>query len=109
MGGYTNGRNPTNHLPVFIHGVRVQGVNADEQIRAIAAIRDENTQLYPGLKITRVQWPKRTIIERKRYSSLILETASPETANRIITPHLIHEGEIKTCVRFFSRESNSLS
>jgi hypothetical protein len=31
-----------------------------------------------------------------------LETASPETANRIISQGLIHEGEIKTCVRFLS-------
>jgi hypothetical protein len=89
-------------FPVFIHGVRVKGVSTNEQVRAIAAIRDENTQLHPGLEITRVSWPKRTIIEQKRYSSLILETASPETANRIITHGLIHEGEIKPCVRFLS-------
>ena len=89
-------------FPVFIHGVRVQGVNTNEQLRAIAAIRDENSQLHPGLEITRVSWTKRAISEQKRYSSLILEAASPETANRIITHGLIHEGEIKTCIRFLS-------
>jgi hypothetical protein len=89
-------------FPIFIHGVRVQGVNTNEQIRAITAIRDENSQLHPGLEITRVSWTKRAITEQKRYSSLILETASPETANRIITHGLIHEGEIKTCIRFIS-------
>jgi hypothetical protein len=89
-------------FPVHVHGVRVQGIKTNDQIRTIAAIRDENSQLHPNLEITRVSWPKRTITEQKRYSSFILETASPETANRIISQGLIHEGEIKTCARFLS-------
>jgi hypothetical protein len=87
-------------FPLHVHGVRVQGVNTNDQIRSITALRDENSQLHPDLEITRVSWSKRTITEEKRYSSLILETASPETANRIISQGLVHEGEIKTCARY---------
>jgi hypothetical protein len=87
---------------VFVHGVRVQGVNTNDQIRTIKDIREENSQLHLNLEITRILWLKQTITEQKRYSSLILETANPETANRIISQGLIHEGELKTSVRFLS-------
>jgi hypothetical protein len=89
-------------FPVFVHGVRVKGANTNEQERTITAICEENARLHPGLEVTRIAWPKKTILEQKRYSSLVLETASPETANRIILQGLIHEGEIKNCVRFLS-------
>jgi hypothetical protein len=91
-------------FPLYVHGVRIQGINTNDQTRSITALRDENSQLHPGLEITRVSWTKLTITEEKRYSSLILETASPETANRIISQGLVHEGEIKTCVRFLPEE-----
>ena len=89
-------------FPVFIHGVRVRGVNTADQKRAIKELCEENSLLHPHLEITRVAWPQQIIKEKKSYSSLILETASPETANRIISQGLIHEGEIKTCVRYLA-------
>jgi hypothetical protein len=87
---------------VFIHGVRVQGVNTNDQLRTITDICKDNRQLHPDLEISRIAWPKKALLDAKRYSSLILETASPETANRIITHGLIHEGEIKSCVRYIT-------
>jgi hypothetical protein len=45
-------------FPVFVHGVRVQEVNTNEQKRVITAICKENSLLHPGLEITRIAWPK---------------------------------------------------
>ena len=39
-------------FPVFVHGVRVQGVNTNEQKRTITTICEENSLLHPGLEIT---------------------------------------------------------
>jgi Zinc knuckle len=89
-------------FPLFVHGVRVKGVNTSDQKQAIKELYEENTLLHPDLEIARVAWPLRIIKENKTYSSLILETSSPETANKIIARGLIHEGEIKTCVRYLS-------
>ena len=85
-----------------MHGVRVKGLNTSDQKRTIQAIYEENRQLHPELEIARIAWPKHVITEQKSYSSFILETSSPVTANRIITQGLIHEGEIKDCVRYLS-------
>ena len=89
-------------FPVFIHGVRVKGVNTTNQKQAVKELCEENQLLHPNLEIIRVAWPTKVIKEEKTYSSLILETTSPETANRIIAQGLIHEGEIKTCERYLS-------
>jgi hypothetical protein len=89
-------------FPVFVHGVRVKGVNTSDQKQAVKELHEENIILHPNLEIIRVAWPKQIIKEEKIYSSLILETSSPETANKIIAQGLIHEGEIKTCVRYLS-------
>jgi hypothetical protein len=41
-------------FPLHVHGVRVQGINTNDQTRSITALCDENSQLHPGLEITRV-------------------------------------------------------
>jgi hypothetical protein len=89
-------------FPVFVHGVRIKGVNTSDQKQAIKELCEENSLLHPDLEITRVAWPQQITKETKTYSSFILETASPETANKIIARGLIHEGEIKTCVRYLA-------
>ena len=89
-------------FPVFIHGVRVKGVNTANQKQAVKELYEENLLLHPNLEIIRVAWPTKVIREEKSYSSLILETASPETANRIIARGLVHEGEIKECARYLA-------
>jgi hypothetical protein len=77
-------------------------VNSNKQARAIAELCKENQLLHPTLSISRVVWPKKTILDWKLYSSFILDTTNLETANQIITKGLIHEGKLKTYVRFHS-------
>jgi hypothetical protein len=77
-------------------------VNSNEQARAIAELCKENQLLHPTLSISRVAWPKKTILDQKLYSSFILDTTNSETANQIITKSLIYKGELKTYVCFHS-------
>jgi hypothetical protein len=85
---------------VWVHGVRVQAVDAGNQEEAIATIRKSNERLHPELDIVRVAWSSRTLAAGKRFGSLIAEMGSIEAANRLISLGLVHEGEIKYCERF---------
>ena len=85
---------------VRAHGVRTEALDASNQEKCIETLRNANQKLHPGLEITRVAWPKKTINGKQRYGSLIIETLSIEQANRIITHGIVQEGEIKDCDRF---------
>jgi hypothetical protein len=45
-------------------------------------------------------WMRKAVEQKKRYSSLIIETSSPATANAIIQSGLIVDSELKECERF---------
>ena len=81
-------------FPVFVHSVRVDNIDQDED-KARQHIQSENRTLYPDLRIVRMAWPKSTAIKQKKYSSLILEVDIPEQANKLIQNRLCKGGEIK--------------
>ena len=83
---------------VWVHGVRVQGVPTSNQSQAIETIRKANERLHPGLQIARLSWKKKDL--ERAYGSLILDTTDYRAANNLIQKGLVHDGEIKTCVRF---------
>ena len=85
---------------VFIHGIRIAGVDTSKQLQAIAKINEQNQRLHPNLDTKRVTWMKRTLQKGQPYGSLVLETASAQSANAIISQGLVFEGELKTCERF---------
>jgi len=70
-------------FPVFVHSVRVDNVDQDED-KAKQHIQSENRTLHPDLRIVRMAWPKSTAIKQKKYSSLILEVDTLEQANKLI-------------------------
>jgi hypothetical protein len=72
-------------FPVFIHEIRVKGVNTINQKQTIKEFYEENLLLHSNLEIIKVAWPTKIIKEEKIYSSLILDMVSPKTANKIIT------------------------
>ena len=88
-------------FPVFVHSVRVDNIDQDED-KARQHIQSENRTLYPDLRIVRMAWPKSTAIKQKKYSSLILEVDTPEQANKLIQNGLCEGGEIKRCELFES-------
>jgi hypothetical protein len=90
----------TKTYTVWAHGVRVAAVDASNQAQAIETIRNMNARLHPNLGIARVAWTMTTLKIGKRYGALIIEMESIESANRLISQGLIHEGELKYCERF---------
>jgi hypothetical protein len=85
---------------IRVHGVKVQAVDTSNQQETLATLREANQRLHPGLDLMRVAWNKRTTKSEQRYGSLIVVTESIETANRLISHSLIHEGEVKFYDRF---------
>ena len=85
---------------VRAHGVRIEALDVSNQEKSIETLRNANQKLHPGLHITRIAWPKKSLDGKQRYGSLIIETSSIKQANRIISQGLVHEGEIKDCDRF---------
>ena len=73
---------------VLAHGIRTT-FNTQNQATAIANLQNENKGLHEGLEILRVAWPKKVIESNKLHSSLIIEVASEEMANRLINGGII--------------------
>ena len=83
---------------VMAHRIRVARVDASNQRGTIAQLVRENCQLHPGLPIERVTWPQ--TVEGKTYSTLLVDTHSPEVANKLINEGLLFDLQIHTCKVF---------
>lgn len=75
---------------VLVHGVRTDKKNVDpaRQAESIEKIQAENVALHPGAKITYVGWLTRNGA-KKTASSLVVEFATKDHANRAIREGLI--------------------
>ena len=74
----------TRTFTVRANGIRVENIKVANQSTAIAYLQAANARLYPDLKIIKVAWSVRAIREKKAYSTLHIEVATAEMANR---PH----------------------
>lgn len=92
---------------VMVHAVRVADVDTANQTETIKSILEQNLKMHKNANITRVTWTRRALELKKSYSSLIIETNSPVTANEFIKKGLIFNYEIKTC-EYFCKESKIL-
>lgn len=92
---------------VMAHAVRVADIDTSNQTEAIKCILQQNTKMHKNASITRVAWTKKALELKKSFSSLIIETYSPSTANDFIKNGLIFNHEIKTC-EYFCKESRIL-
>lgn len=85
---------------VIVHGVRVKNVNTAHQNGTITSLKRANVHLHSGLDIKRVSWPTKAIRLGKVWSSLYVEVATAEMANRLITEGFIEDYENKECELF---------
>jgi hypothetical protein len=83
---------------VFVHSVKVTNVETTDQEKALKKAQEDNETIHPGVKILRVAWPKKAL--GRTYSSMIVEVASPEEANRMIELGYVEGGEVKSCELF---------
>ena len=87
---------------IMVHRVQMAGIDINNQQDAIVKIYEQNQRLYTGIEITQISWMRRVIKQKKCYSSLIIEAASPSIANIIIRSELIVESKLKKCKRYKS-------
>ena len=85
---------------VLAHGLRVDSVNTTQQEKGIAELEKQNDVLHPGLRINRIAWTKKAVIEAKTHSSLIIEVATAEMANRLIKEGLLQDYSHRVCEYF---------
>lgn len=85
---------------VMVHGVRMKNVNTAYQNGAIASLKKANEHLHQGLDIKRVSWPMRAVRLGKAWSSLYVEVATADMANRLILEGFIDDYENKECELF---------
>ena len=85
---------------VLAHGVRVDSVDTVNAQATIKSLEKQNEQLHPGLQICRIAWTKRAVSEAKIHSSLIVEVATAETANRLIKEGLLQDYSHRICEYF---------
>jgi hypothetical protein len=87
---------------VIVHGIRKDVYKQEDQKDYIERLQLHNTNLHPDLKIVRFSWPSWT--ERPRedgtkriYTSMVVETATPDMANKILRDGFVENSEMKTC------------
>lgn len=85
---------------VMAHGVRMSNINMNDQGAAISGLIAQNKSLHKDLRITKVSWLKSAIEAKKLFSSLIIETTSPNHANAMIKQGLVEDHEVKICTAF---------
>ena len=90
----------TRTFTVRANRIRVENIKVANQSTAIAYLQAANARLHPDLKIIKVAWSVKVIREKKAYSTLHMEVATAEMANRLISEGLIEDHELKDCERF---------
>lgn len=85
---------------VWAHGVRMTNVDTSNQGKAIESLISQNKNRHPDLRITRVAWTNNAVKMKKSHSSLIIEVATPEMGNRLLSEGLVEGYDMKTCTLF---------
>ena len=85
--------------PVIVHGMRVADFQREASEAGARQIEEENAKRLPGLKIVSTRWLTR-VENLKDYSSMIIEVASAEQANRMILEGLVYRMCLKMVEAF---------
>ena len=92
-------------FPIVVHGISINAYKKEEQKDGILRIKQQNLKLHPGMEIIRFSWPwiKKKDGTDKAHSSLMLELATPEMANRVCAEGLIENYVIQDCETYDRR------
>ena len=85
---------------VRVNGVKIEHIKTANQLQAIGYLQIANARLHPDVQIKKITWSTRAIREKKVFSTLKIEVATAETANRVIAEGLIIDYNIKDCESF---------
>ena len=90
----------TRTYSVRVNSVKMEHIKTANQSQAIGYLQTANVRLYPDLQIKKIAWSTRAIREKKAFSTVHIEVATAETANRVIAEGIIIDYELKDCERF---------
>lgn len=90
---------------VMVHGMCSGVFDTSDQATIKAKLETDNSGHHPGLEILGARWVSSVGRltaqgQKKKYSSLILNVATPEMADRLIQKYLVEGGEMKKVERF---------
>jgi hypothetical protein len=84
--------------PVMAHGIKVADFPLDAWDKQAKRLIKENEKLHSNLQIRGLRWLART--DGKQFSTLIIETASAEQANRLIREGIVVGYDLKSVERY---------
>lgn len=97
IGAGASVRNPT--YGVLVHGIRTSTMDLDKFEDVRDNILQDNRPFIPNAEIKYIGWLTRTA-PTKSASSVVIEFAKSEDANRIIDEGLVWQGELFQCERY---------
>jgi hypothetical protein len=84
---------------VLVKRVRREGTGEGEENVLARSLESQNKRIHPGLKIVRLRW-LRGLKEGTTISTAVLEVASLEGANGVLSKGLVQDMELKSAERF---------
>ena len=85
---------------MLTHELRINNVNIENQQTTIKKLKKQNKQLHFKFEITKIAWIKKTYVEFKIHSLLIVKIATMTSTNRFIKKNILQNYFHKICEYF---------
>ncbi len=86
-------------FPVMIHAICVANFDVGNRVATKKKIEEDNRRLHPGLDVVSARWVSGTR-PVGRWSSLVVDVASPAMADEMIKNRVVENSEMKRVERF---------
>lgn len=91
--------------PVMVHRYAIGAVDVKRQKEIKEKIEGQNKRLHSGLEVIKVEWPNfaeklRADGKKKTHSTLLVQVASPEMADRMIMEEVIEGANLLSCEKW---------
>jgi hypothetical protein len=80
---------------VYVHSVKVDSFDTAKQEQGIQRIYDQNPAIKGKVQILRFHWRRHVLRQKKAWSALLIDIATPHGGNNLIEEGLVLDGELK--------------
>jgi hypothetical protein len=80
---------------VYVHSVKVDSFDMAKQEQGIQKIYEQNPAIKGKVQILRFHWRRHVLRQKKAWSALLIDIASPQGGNNLIEEGLVLDGELK--------------
>jgi hypothetical protein len=80
---------------VYVHSVKVDSFDTTKQEQGIQRIYDQNPAIKGKVQILRFHWRRHVLRQKKAWSALLIDIATPQGGNNLIEEGLVLDGELK--------------